>query len=100
MHLISYYEMNNCDADKARTETLKECNSYIDRYNMDSHDWWRVFTYYAKIADLAKEFASASQKPKEEKLQITMGEKKYPNSFEVIMEHIQLDMAADELSLS
>ena len=95
-----YYEMNNCDADKARTETLKECNSYIDKYNMDSHDWWRVFTFYAKIAELAKEFASSSQKPKEEKLQITMGEKEYQIPFEVIMDHIKLDKAADQLGHS
>ena len=96
-----YYEMNNCDVYKAIADTKKERNALLDNYpDMSEVEWWRVFSFYARIADLAKEFAFSSQKPKEEKLQITMGEKEYQIPFEDIMDHIKLDKAADQLGHS
>ena len=92
-----YYEMNNCNVDIAIKYTKLERNAFFDEFpNMSEKEWLWVFTYYAKIADLAKEFASAPQKPKEEKLLITINEKKYQIPYEVLMTHIKLDMAADE----
>lgn len=99
----TYYVFNDCDADKARVETLRECNSYIDKYCMDSHEWWRVFTYYSKIAELAKDY-SIEKKTREEKnlkeipVTLEIKEKKYNIPFEVLMAHIQMDKAAEERS--
>ena len=99
----TYYVFNNCDADKAGAETLRECNSYIDKYNMDSHEWWRVFTYYSKIAELAKDYSIEKKTRKEKNLKeipvtLEIKEKKYNIPFEVLMAHIQMDKAAEERS--
>ena len=99
-----YYERNNCDVDKAIVETLKERNSYIDKYhNMKRCDWQRVFTYYSKIAELAKEYAKETKNQKKKNLKesaviLKLKEKKYNIPFEVLMTHIQMDKAAEERS--